>query len=117
VNYVGYLYEGKPITKKRAEKLAKELSGEIEIERTKAHIRMRTLRKVEKVFLGHLFIVHEWMYLRRAEVHYQGLRDKWIYMPVLDLTDEQMAVEYDNIIWWHELKDKYKEMGIKPIVV
>ena len=117
VNYVGYLYNGKPITKKKAEKIAKEEKGEIEVERTKAHIRMRTIRKVEKVFLAHLFIVHEWMYVNRAEVHYQGLKDKWIYMPIIDLSPEDMQVRYDELSWWHSLKDKYTEMGIKPVVV
>ena len=116
LNYVGYIYDGKPITKKKAEKIAKEEKGEIEIERTKAHIRMRTIRKVEKVFLAHVFIVHEWIYIHRAEVHYQGLKDKWVYMPVVDLTPDKMSA-HDELYWWYSLKDAYTEMGIKPVVV
>lgn len=116
VNYVSYLYDGKSITKKKAEKIAKEEKGEIEIERTKAHIRMRTMRKVEKVFLAHVFIVHEWIYIHRAEVHYQGLKDKWVYMPVIDLTPDEMSA-HDELYWWYSLKDAYTEMGIKPVVV
>ena len=86
------------------------------MERTKAHIRMRTLRKVEKVFLAHLFIVHEWLYLHRVEVHYQGLKDKWVYMPVLDVKDKDLVAD-PKLSWWFELKDAYIDEGIKPVVI
>ncbi len=116
INYVGYIYNGKAITKAMANKIAKEESGEIVVERTKAHIRMRTLRKVEKVFLAHLFIVHEWLYIHRVEVHYQGLKDKWVYMPVLDVKDEDLITD-PKLSWWNELKDAYVDEGIKPVVI
>ncbi|MEN3051513.1 MAG: hypothetical protein ABC596_06890 [Candidatus Methanosuratincola petrocarbonis] len=50
--------------------MRKKSFDKLVLERTRAHIRLRAMRKTVKVFLSHLFIVHHWLERNVAEVHY-----------------------------------------------
>ncbi len=114
--YKGYYLGDKVLNSKIIEKIKREEKGFVEVRRSYAHIRMRTLRKLEKVFLAHMFIVHKWLSEKKVEVHYQGLKDGWTYMPVIDVPKILLEGD-DRFAWWFELKDAYVDEGIKPIPV
>jgi len=69
------------------------------------------LRKMMKVFIAHLYIVHYYLYHEIVEVHYAvaKLHQNYIYMPVIDKGGKPE--------WWHSLRDEYLKMKVKPIEV
>ena len=103
-------------------KLKKQLNpnDEIVLERTPLHRFNRMVRRVGKVYLGHMVMFHYWfnynkLVLAYPLVHVDG-HGSYVYMPVLDVPEEEL---YNNDIfnWWHTLYDAIKDSGRKPVVL
>jgi len=73
------------------------------------HRHLDALRKLSKVYLTHIFVVHHFLTNKRAEVHYAvaKLNHNYIYMPPIDVGEKPE--------WWHELAEVYESQGITPI--
>jgi len=73
------------------------------------HRHLDALRKLSKVYLTHIFVVHHFLTNKRAEVHYAvaKLNHNYIYMPPVDVGEKPE--------WWHELGEVYESQGITPI--
>lgn len=106
IDYVGWLYNGQPITKKKAEELAKLGNEEIVVERTKAHILKLARRKVSQVFLVHYWTVGRILAgMEITEPYHVKLGHNYVIMPVLDTNYRPE--------WWYKLKEWYEERGIQ----
>lgn len=116
--HTGMVYCGRPLTKNFAEHLKESHAKheKILLERTLAHVRLRVFRKVVKIFLSHLYIVHAWIVEDRLEIYYSSRDHGWTYMPVLDIGPQQYLKD-PKFIWWRTLKKAYEDVGIKPIII
>ena len=77
---------------------------------TRRHKLMHSMAVMMKLYLAHLFIVQNFMENNIAAVHYAvaHLGEDYIYMPVIDNTDEPPR-------WWDQLAEEYRKMKVKPV--
>ena len=79
---------------------------------TRRHKLMHSMAVMMKLYLSHIFIVHNFMMNNIAAVHYAvaHLGADYIYLPVIDNTDEPPR-------WWDQLAEEYRKMKIKPVKI